>query len=78
VKPLGRTAGGGAIVRMGHADPPAPVWPDPSYPKASRAGILVTTFCEGATSTSVIDETAGLPGPGALILPVTQILLKQH
>ncbi len=61
---------------MGHADPPVPVWPDPTYPKASSAGILVATFCEGATGTSMIDGTVGLPGPGTLILPVTQILLK--
>ncbi len=70
------TAGGGSIVRTGNPDPPAPVWPDTTYPKTSTNGILVTTFCEASTGTTTIDATAGLPGPGALILPGTQILRK--
>ncbi len=69
-------ASGGAITRTGHADPPKPVWPDPTYPKTSSGGVLVTTFCEGATTASTINSTAGLPGPGALILPGTQTLIK--
>ena len=71
------TAGGGAIVRTGKTDPPAPVWPDPMYPKTSTGGILVTTFCEAATRVGTIDNVTGLPGPGALILPGTQTLLKR-
>jgi len=67
---------GGTISRTGHPDPPAPVWPEPTYPKTSEKGVLVTTFCEGATNTSVINSTAGLPGPGALILPGSQTLLS--
>ncbi len=63
-------------MRTGHPDPPAPVWPDPTYPKTSTNGVLVTTFCEASTGTTTIDATAGLPGPGALILPGTQILKK--
>jgi len=70
------TAGGGAIVRTGKTDPPAPVWPDPMYPKTSTGGILVTTFCEAATGVLTIDSVTGLPGPGALILPGKQTLLK--
>ncbi len=70
------TAGGGAIVRTGKTDPPAPVWPDPMYPKTSTGGILVTTFCEAATGVGTIDSVTGLPGPGALILPGKQTLLK--
>ncbi len=70
------TASGGAITRTGHPDPPVPVWPDPTYPKTSSGGVLVTTFCEGATTASTINSTAGLPGPGALILPGTQTLIK--
>jgi len=66
---MGPTAGGGAIVRTGEPDPPAPVWPDPTYPKTSTGGILVTTFCEAATGVGTIDNVTGLPGPGALILP---------
>src|SRR5207249_8654993 len=42
------TAGGGAIMRTGKADPPAPVWPDPTYPKTSTKGVLVTVFCKAA------------------------------
>lgn len=76
ITPCFPTAGGGAIVRTGTADPPAPVWPDPTYPKTSTGGILVTTFCEGATGVGTINSTSGLPGPGALILPGTQILKK--
>jgi len=71
------TAGGGAIVRTGKTDPPAPVWPDPMYPKTSTGGILVTTFCEAATGVLTIDSVTGLPGPGALILPGKQTLLKK-
>ncbi len=71
------TAGGGAIVRTGKPDPPAPVWPDPTYPKTTTGGILVTTFCEAATGVGTIDNVTGLPGPGALILPGKQTLLKR-
>src|SRR5207247_10200185 len=65
--PLGRT---------GFADPPAPVGPDLTYPKRSTKGVLVTTFCVGATRRSTINTTDGLPGPGAIILPVTETLLR--
>src|SRR5207244_11933058 len=63
------TAGGGAIVRTGKTDPPAPVWPDPMYPKTSPGGILVTTFCEAATGVLTMDSVTSPPGPGALIRP---------
>jgi hypothetical protein len=77
--PCFTTKGGGSITRTGNADPPLPAWPDTSYPKTSSAGRLVTTFCEAPTEKAVINDTAGLPGPGALILPVTETLLKlQH
>jgi len=52
------------------------VWPDPTYPKTSSGGVLVTTFCEAPTKHEVINNTAGLPGPGGLILPGTETLLK--
>ena len=64
------TAGGGIIVRMGTAAAPMPPWPDPTYPKSADAA-LVATFCEGATGTAAVDLVTGLPGPGALIVPVT-------
>jgi hypothetical protein len=78
LSPCFATANGGSIVRTGTPDPPAPVWPDPTYPKTSTNGILVTTFCEASTGTTTIDATAGLPGPGALILPGTQIQRKNQ
>ncbi|HLY36566.1 MAG TPA: hypothetical protein VKU61_00930 [Candidatus Binatia bacterium] len=74
--PCFTTKGGGSITRTGNADPPVPAWPDTTYPKTSSNGRLVTTFCEAPTEKAVINNTAGLPGPGALILPVTQTLLK--
>jgi hypothetical protein len=64
------TAAGGSIQRTGKADPPAPVWPDPTYPKNSSGGLFVATFCEPATGVGTVDVTTGLPGPGAMILPV--------
>ena len=64
------------IVRSGTAAPPAPAWPDPSYPKTTDAGVLVATFCVGATNTVGVDAAAGLPGPGAIILPVRELLLR--
>jgi hypothetical protein len=33
--------------------------------------VLAATFCEAATGSSIIDTTAGLPGPGALLLSGT-------
>jgi hypothetical protein len=75
------TANGGVITRTGRADPPRAsnglTWPDLTYPKVSHDGILVATFCEGATGTGTINGSTGLPGPGALILPGLQALLKQ-
>jgi len=64
------------IVQTGNADPPRPAWPDLGYPKRSSGSILVATFCAPAIDSSVIDGSAGLPAPGALVLPVTETLLK--
>jgi hypothetical protein len=65
------TSGVGKIVRAGHAEVPAPAWPDATYPKTGAA-TLVSTFCEGATGSAVVNSVTGLPGPGALTLPVMQ------
>jgi hypothetical protein len=65
------THDGGSIVRTGSAGVPTPTWPEPSYPKSGNA-TLVSTFCEGATGSNVVDVVTGLPGPGALVLPVEQ------
>ena len=64
------------ILRTGMASPPAPAWPDPTYPKTTEAGVLVATFCVGATNTVGVDAAAGLPGPGAIVLPVRENLLR--
>jgi hypothetical protein len=70
-RPCFPTAGGGRIERTGVTGQPAPAWPDPTYPKRAD-GALVATFCEPATGTNTINGTTGLPGPGALILPVAE------
>jgi hypothetical protein len=69
-RPCFPTAGGGAIVRPGAAAVPTPAWPDPTYPKTESA-VLTATFCEPATGSPNVDGITGLPGPGALVLPVT-------
>jgi len=61
---------GSAIVRMGKAFPPSPPFPDQTYPKTSN-GVLVAVFCVPATGVNSIDVTAGVPGPGALVAPVS-------
>ncbi len=61
----------GDVVRTGTAGVPAPAWPDATYPKSAEA-TLVATFCEPGTGSVVVDTVAGLPGPGALVLPVVQ------
>jgi hypothetical protein len=56
--PCFRTRAGGAIVRTG-----APF-------DASPMGAFVATFCVPRTGASLINAVTGLPGPGALIVPV--------
>jgi hypothetical protein len=65
----------GAVTRTGKALVPQPPWPDTTYPKtttcaAGACTVQVATFCEAATGTGSVDGLAGLPGPGALVLPV--------
>ena len=69
------------ISRTGKPTVPQPAWPDPTYPKKTDCApgactVQVATFCEAATGTGSVDGLAGLPGPGALILPVTTQWLK--
>ena len=54
-----------SIERTGAATAPAS-----SYPSLVPA-TLVATFCEAATSSGTLNQVTGLPGPGALVLPVT-------
>ncbi|HKA29932.1 MAG TPA: hypothetical protein VKH82_11180 [Candidatus Binatia bacterium] len=59
----------GQIVRTGSAAPPTPPFPDPTYPKTGNV-TLVATFCEGTSGATTVDIVTGLPGPGALVLPM--------
>jgi len=68
-QPCFPTANNGQIVRSGSAAPPAPPFGDPTYPKTGNV-TLVATFCEGTAGSSLVDIVTGLPGPGALVLPV--------
>jgi hypothetical protein len=76
------TANDGAIERTGRAAPPRDgnglVWPEGTYPKTTADGVLAATFCEAATTASVVNSTTGLPGPGALLLPGTQTLIDDR
>ena len=55
----------GRIERTGAATPAGS-----SYPSLVPE-TLVATFCEAATSSATLNQVSGLPGPGALVLPVT-------
>jgi hypothetical protein len=61
---------GEAIVRMGRPFPPSPPFPDQTYPKTGN-GVLAAVFCVPATGANSIDVTAGVPGPGALVAPIS-------
>jgi hypothetical protein len=69
------TANNGQIVRTGSASPPVPPFPDPTYPKTGSL-TLVATYCEGTAGSSVVDVVTGLPGPGALVLPMSATWMK--
>ncbi len=68
-RPCFPTAGGAPIVRTGGATPPAPPFGDPTYPKIGGA-TLASAFCAPASSSPLVDAIVGLPGPGALLLPM--------
>jgi hypothetical protein len=65
----------GVVTRQGKALPPQPPWPTATYPKTTdctpgQCSVLVGAFCEAATGSATVDGLTGLPGPGAIILPV--------
>lgn len=64
----------GSIVRTGIPVPVSPAFPDTSSPKTASGAKMAATFCEAATTDSTVDILTGLPGPGAIILPVEQTL----
>ena len=57
------------IVRTGGTAPPTPAFPDPMFPKTGNVTI-VATYCETTSGSTAVDLTTGLPGPGALVLPM--------
>lgn len=61
----------GQFVRSGTAATPLPAWPDPLYPKATRGNVVVAGGCLGAIGTPSLDSGIGLPGPVAMLLPVS-------
>ena len=65
--------GVGKIERTGSVTtPPASTCPGSDYPKTG-SGVLASAFCIASTSSIAVDGTAGLPGPGALLLPGTAV-----
>ena len=69
-RPCFPSAGGGSIVRNGSAGVPAPAWPDATYPKTGDA-TLAATYCVPASGSNLVNGSTGLPGPGAVLLPVS-------
>ncbi len=74
------TANAGTYTRTGSPLPVTPAWPDPTYPKSSNGGAarLVATFCVPATRDATVDGLSGLPGPGAIIVPVMETVTAQQ
>jgi hypothetical protein len=73
-RPCFPTRGGGAIMRTGASVVPQPPWDTDkeTYPKTNSSEQVVAVFCIPATQSSTVNQVSGLPGPGALILPVNQ------
>jgi hypothetical protein len=57
----------GFIERVGSTQPPAA---SASFPKCGTDTVLAATFCEAATTSTLINSVSGLPGPGAGLFPV--------
>lgn len=70
--PTSPQSGSQPIVRTGAVTPPTPSWvPNATTKATAENNVLAATFCEPATGSSIIDTTAGLAGPGALLLSGT-------
>src|SRR5689334_18281648 len=65
----------GSLSRTGTRENLTPAWPDGTYPK-NGAGTLAATFCISATGSNTVDATAGLPGPGAVLISGTSTVSK--
>ena len=68
-RPCFPTAGGVPMVRLGDATSPTPPFGDPTYPKIGGV-TLAGTFCVPGSTSALVDALVGLPGPGALVLPM--------
>lgn len=60
----------GSIVRDGSTSPPTPLWPNPGDER-DGAATLVTAFCVPTTGNILYDIGVGVPGPLAMIVPLT-------
>jgi hypothetical protein len=67
--PSSAASGIGRIEREGFVVAPAPAWPDPAYPKHGVV-IFNAVSCASATGADLFQNTLGLSGPAAIILPV--------
>jgi hypothetical protein len=65
----------GSMSRTGTPANISPAWPDPTYPKTGP-GTLAATFCIPATGSTTVDATAGLAGPGAVLIAGTSTYVK--
>jgi hypothetical protein len=65
----GRGCFEGDIPSQGARGMPTPAWPDPTYPKTVDNASVATTFCIPATESVIVNNVAGLSGPGHSILP---------
>ncbi|HXJ36504.1 MAG TPA: hypothetical protein VMS22_20910 [Candidatus Eisenbacteria bacterium] len=74
--PTNPNTGIGNITRTGTPVVTQPAWPDPTYPKKADGGVLASAFCIPPTGAPLVDSTAGLPGPGALLLPGSIVFTK--
>ncbi len=63
------TASGAPIVRRGTATAPVPPFGDPTFPKIGGL-TLGSAFCVPGSTSPLVDAIVGLPGPGALVLPM--------
>jgi hypothetical protein len=66
------TDSSGSIIRTGTPVPVSPPFPDTTSPKTAEGARLAAVFCEARTTDATVDNLTGLPGPGAILLPVTQ------
>ncbi|HEV7731451.1 MAG TPA: hypothetical protein VGR62_04775 [Candidatus Binatia bacterium] len=60
----------GTILRNGVAMSPTPAWPTPAPSRSATGAVLAGIFCSPSVPDASVNILYGLPGPGALLLPV--------